>query len=128
MYHSGDWREGSEYLYTCAHISTIHGRFYCLAFITQITSVQLDKFLGAYGALLKSSMGTLRKRDKKREKVRAEKFAARKQRLSEQIRIEGAKRGKGRRKRQKRVKAALRQEAARQSIQERQESKEKAKV
>ena len=73
-------------------------------------------------------MGTLRKRDKKREKVRAEKFAARKQRLAEPIRIEGPKRGKGRRKRQRRAKAALRQEAARLSIQERQESKEKAKV
>ena len=65
-------------------------------------------------------MGTLRKRDKEREKVRAEKFATRKQRLAESIRIEGPKRGKGRRKRQSRVKAALKQEAARQSIQERQ--------
>ncbi|KAI0253222.1 signal recognition particle, SRP9/SRP14 subunit [Lactifluus subvellereus] len=97
-------------------------------FSTHVTSGQLDKFLSAYGALLKSSMGTLRKRDKKREKVRAEKVAARKQRLAEQIPIVGPKRGSGRRKRQRRVKAALKQEAARQRIQEKQEAKEKAKV
>ncbi|KAH9980772.1 signal recognition particle, SRP9/SRP14 subunit [Russula compacta] len=97
-------------------------------FSTHITSGQLDKFLGAYGALLKSSMSTLRKRDKKREKIRSEKLAARKQRLAEPIVIAGPKRGKGRRKRQRRVKAALKQEAARQRIQEKQEAKEKAKV
>ena len=92
---------------------------------SQITSGQLDKFFGAYGALLKSSMSTLRKRDKKREKVRADKHAARKQRLAEPIRIEGPKRGKGRKKRQRRVKAALKQEAARQRVQE---TKETTKV
>ena len=96
--------------------------------MTQITSGQLDKFLSAYGALIKSSMNTLRKRDKKREKVRAEKFVARKKRLAEQILIEGPKRGNGRRKRQRRVKASLKQEAARQRIQEKQESKERTKV
>ena len=95
---------------------------------SQITSGQLDKFLGAYGALLKSSMSTLRKRDKKREKLRAEKLAARKQRLAEPIPIEGPKRGKGRRRRQRKTKAALKQEAARQRVQEKQESKEKTKV
>jgi signal recognition particle subunit SRP14 len=68
-------------------------------------------------------MSTLRKRDKKREKVRAEKQAARKHRLAEPVPIEGPKRGNGRRKRQRRVKAALKQEAARQRTQE-----EKTKV
>jgi signal recognition particle subunit SRP14 len=96
--------------------------------MAQITSGQLDKFFSAYGALLKSSMSTLRKRDKKREKLRAEKLVARKQRLAEPIPIEGPKRGNGRRKRQRRVKAALKQEAARQRIQEKQESKERTKV
>ena len=96
-----------------------------LDFSSQISSGQLDTFLNAYGALLKSSMSTLRKRDKKREKVRAEKLAARKQRLAEPVPIEGPKRGKGRRKRQRRVKAALKQEAARQRMQEKQEAKEK---
>ena len=94
----------------------------------QITSGELDKFLSAYGALLKSSMSTLRKRDKKREKLRAEKVAARKQRLAEPILIEGPKRGNGRKKRQRRIKAAIKQEAARQCIQEKQEGKEKGKA
>ncbi|KAI9511868.1 signal recognition particle, SRP9/SRP14 subunit [Russula earlei] len=97
-------------------------------FSTHITSEKLDKFLSAYGTLLKSSMSTLRKRDKKRERVRAEKLAERKQRLAEPILIEGPKRGKGRRKRQRRVKAALKQEDARQRMQEKQEAKEKTKV
>lgn len=73
-------------------------------------------------------MGTLRKRDKKREKVRAEKLAARKQRLAEPVPIEGPKRGNGRKKRQRRVNAALKQEAVRQRMQEEQEAKEKRKV
>ena len=87
----------------------------------------MDKFLTAYCALLKSSMSTLRKRDKKREKVRTEKLAARKQRLAEPVLIEGPKRGSGRKKRQRRVKAASKQDAARQRLEER-EAKEKAKV
>jgi signal recognition particle subunit SRP14 len=73
-------------------------------------------------------MSTLRKRDKKREKVRAEKLAVRKQRLAEPISIEGPKRGNGRKKRQRRVKAALKQETALQRMQEEQEAKEKRKV
>ncbi|KAH9973198.1 hypothetical protein BGW80DRAFT_1308716, partial [Lactifluus volemus] len=97
-------------------------------FSTHVSSGQLDKFIGVYGTLLKSSMSTLRKRDKKREKVRAEKQAARKQRLAEPISIEGPKRGNGRRKRQRKVKAALKHETARQRMQEREEAKEKAKV
>jgi len=96
-----------------------------LDFSSQIISGQLDTFLNAYGTLLKSSMSTLRKRDKKRERVRAEKLAARKQRLAEPVSIEGPKRGKGRRKRQRRVKAALKQEATRQRMQKKQEAKEK---
>lgn len=68
-------------------------------------------------------MSTLRKRDKKREKARAEKLAARKQALAEPVLIEGPKRGNGRRKRQRRVEAALKQDAARQRMQE-----EKTKV
>ncbi|KAF8274341.1 signal recognition particle, SRP9/SRP14 subunit [Lactarius quietus] len=92
-------------------------------FSTHITSGKLDKFLNAYGALLKSSMSTLRKRDKKREKSRAEKVAARKQRLAEPIPIEGPKRGNGRKKRQRRIKAAIKQEAARQRMQEKEKGK-----
>jgi signal recognition particle subunit SRP14 len=113
----------------CVYFDGFHGiSFRAGHFITQVSSGQLDKFLNVYGTLLKTSMSTLRKRDKKREKVRAEKLAARKQRLAEPILIEGPKRGKGRRKRERRVKATLKQEAARQRIQEKQEAKEKAKV
>jgi signal recognition particle subunit SRP14 len=113
-------------LLMCVHFDNIHIiSIPELDFSSQITSGQLDTFLNAYGALLKSSMGTLRKRDKKREKVRAEKLAARKQRLAEPVPIEGPKRGKGRRKRQRKIKAALKQEAARQRMQEKQEAKEK---
>ncbi len=57
-------------------------------------------------------MTTLRKRDKKREKERAEKVALRKRRLAEPVVIEGPKRGSGRKKRQRRIKAALKQEEA----------------
>ena len=64
-------------------------------------------------------MPTLRKRDKKKEKERAERIALRKKRLSEPIIVEGPKRGKGRRKRQRLIKAALKQEEARKKIQER---------
>jgi signal recognition particle subunit SRP14 len=96
-------------------------------FITQVTSGELDKFLNAYGTLLKSSMSTLRKRDKKREKVRAEKLALRKQHLAEPVTIEGPKRGNGRKMRQRRVKAASKQDAARQCLEEGREAKEKMK-
>ena len=73
-------------------------------------------------------MSSLRKRDKKRVKLRAEKVAARKQRLAEPIPIEGPKRGNGRRKRQRRTKAAIKKEEALQRIQEKQEGNEKGKA
>ena len=55
-------------------------------------------------------MSTLRKRDKKREKQRAEQAAVRKRKLAEPVMIDGPKRGNGRRKRQRQVKAALKQQ------------------
>jgi signal recognition particle subunit SRP14 len=82
----------------------------------------LDAFHNIYGALLKSSMTTLRKRDKKREKQRAEEAAKRKRRMAEPIPIEGPKRGNGRKKRQRRIKAALKQEDSRQRAQQREEA------
>jgi signal recognition particle subunit SRP14 len=112
----------------CVYFLDTHAWYKLDILLQQITSGELDKFLNAYGALLKSSMSTLRKRDKKREKLRAEKVTARKQRLAEPILIEGPKRGKGRRKRERRIKAAIKQEAARQRIQEKQEGKEKGKA
>ncbi len=77
-----------------------------------------------YGALLKNSMPALRKRDKKREKERAERFALRKKKLAEDVKIEGSKRGSGRRKRQRMIKAAQKQEAARKKIEEREKGKQ----
>jgi signal recognition particle subunit SRP14 len=71
----------------------------------------LDKFHAAYGTLLKASMTpTLRKRDKKKEKMRADKVALRKKKLAELIVVKGGKRGAGRRQRQRKEKAALKRE------------------
>ena len=92
----------------------------------QVDSSQLLKFHAAYGALLKGTMTTaLRKRDKKREKERTEKFARRKQRMAEPVVIEGPKRGNGRRKRQRRIKAASRQQEQQKKAKEREIAKEK---
>ena len=65
-------------------------------------------------------MPTLRKRDKKKEKERAERITQRQKRLAEPILIEGSKRGAGRRKRQRRIKAAIKQEESRKKAEERQ--------
>ena len=64
-------------------------------------------------------MLTLRKRDKKREKERAERIAQTKKRMTEPVIIEGAKRGAGRRKRQRRIKVAKKQEESRKKFEER---------
>ncbi|KAF7791095.1 hypothetical protein EIP86_002056 [Pleurotus ostreatoroseus] len=90
-----------------------------IAFSTHVAPGQLDQFHATYGTLLKSSMSTLRKRDKKREKQRAEETARRKRRLAEDLVVEGPKRGNGRKKRQRALKAALKQNEARQRAQER---------
>ena len=52
----------------------------------------LDKFHAAYGAVLKNSMPKLRKRDKKKEKERADRIAAAKKRIMDPVIIEGSKR------------------------------------
>ncbi|KAI5121830.1 hypothetical protein M0805_003264 [Coniferiporia weirii] len=90
---------------------------------THVMPGDLDRFNAAYGALLKSSMPALRKRDKKREKERAERAALRKKRMTELVTIAGAKRGTGRRKRQRLVKAALKQEESRKKFQAREQTK-----
>ncbi|KAI0082331.1 signal recognition particle, SRP9/SRP14 subunit [Panus rudis PR-1116 ss-1] len=94
-------------------------------FSTKVQPNQLEQFHSLYGTLLKSSMSSLRKRDKKREKQRAEHAARRKRRLAEDIQIEGAKRGSGRRKRQRRIKQALKQEETRKRLREREEARVK---
>ncbi|KAG5724389.1 Signal recognition particle 14 kDa protein [Termitomyces sp. T112] len=54
-------------------------------FSTKVEPGQLEKFHAAYGSLLKASMTTLRKRDKKREKIRSEEAAARKKKMTELV-------------------------------------------
>ncbi|KAL1951713.1 hypothetical protein VTO73DRAFT_862 [Trametes versicolor] len=97
-------------------------------FSTTVQPSDLEKFHAAYGVLLKSSMTSLRKRDKKREKHRAEEAARKKRRLQEEIVIEGAKRGNGRRKRQRKIKAALKLEESKKRAQEKEEAKARAKT
>ena len=57
--------------------------------------------------MLKASMSTLRKRDKKREKLRAEALAKKKKRLLEEVVVSGPKRGAGRKKRKRLITAAV---------------------
>ncbi|KAI0714781.1 signal recognition particle, SRP9/SRP14 subunit [Earliella scabrosa] len=94
---------------------------------TVVHPADLERFHAAYGNLLKTSMTTLRKRDKKREKQKAEEAARKKRRLQEEIVVEGPKRGAGRRKRQRKLKAASKLEEAKKRAQEREESKARTK-
>lgn len=65
-------------------------------------------------------MPSLRKRDKKREKERAERVSRGRKRMTEPVVIGGAKRGAGHSRRQRRIKAALKQEASHKKFEERQ--------
>ena len=71
-------------------------------------------------------MITLRKRDKRREKLRAEEAAKRKKKMTEPIVLDGAKRGKGRKQRQRKIKALIKQEGSQKKFQEREEERKKA--
>ncbi|KAH8094745.1 signal recognition particle SRP9/SRP14 subunit [Cristinia sonorae] len=95
---------------------------------TKVEPGGLEKFHSTYGSMLKASMTSLRKRDKKREKSRAEEVARRKKRLTEHIVVEGSKRGNGRKKRQRRLKQAIKLEEAKKRVQEREEAKAKARA
>jgi len=87
----------------------------------------LHTFHAAYGALLKQSFTGLKKRDKKKEKQRAEELAARRRKLYENpIKVIGPKRGKGRRRRQRLLKASLKQEAAKKKLEKKEAQKAKA--
>lgn len=91
----------------------------------QVNPGDLERFHTVYGTLLKTSMTTLRKRDKKREKQRAEQQATRKRKLADSVVVAGPKRGNGRKKRQRLVNAALRQEESRKKTTEREELRSK---
>jgi len=95
-------------------------------FSTLIMPGQLLKFHATYGTLLKASMSTLRKRDKKRERQKAEDAAQRKKRMATLITVEGPKRGNGRRKRQRSLKAAQKQQSAlqREGLKERERARQ----
>ncbi|KAF9461930.1 signal recognition particle, SRP9/SRP14 subunit, partial [Collybia nuda] len=95
-------------------------------FSTKVEVGQLQKFYAAYGSLLKTSMTTLRKRDKKREKVHSEQAAQRKKKMTDPVIITGAKRGNGRKKRQRKIKAALKQQESQQKAKEREEARLKS--
>jgi signal recognition particle subunit SRP14 len=73
-------------------------------------------------------MVSLRKRDKKREKLRADQAAKRKKRMTEPIVLDGHKRGKGRRQRQRKVKALIKQEESQAKFREREEARKKLKA
>lgn len=94
--------------------------------LLQVDSKQLFKFQGFYGSLLKASMTSLRKRDKKRDKQRVEQAAKRKKRMTESIVLDGNKRGSGRRQRQRKLKALLKQQESQKKFREREEDRKKA--
>ncbi|KAK1232493.1 hypothetical protein PQX77_004344 [Marasmius sp. AFHP31] len=115
--------EAEDTEYPCLIRATDGGQ---VKFSTRVSSSQLPAFHREYGTLLKASMTTLRKRDKKREKQRAEQVALRKKRLNEPVVVDGAKRGKGRSRRQRQMKAAIKQQEALQQAKAREEAKAKA--
>lgn len=90
---------------------------------TQIDPSHLSKFYTAYGSLLKTSLSTLRKRDKKKEKTRSEQTTKRKKRMTEAVVVNGPKRGAGRRKRQRQLKAAAKQQESQKKFKEKEETR-----
>jgi hypothetical protein len=77
-----------------------------LSHTQQVQPADLNKFHSEYGTLLKASMSTLRKRDKKREKLRADELVKKKKRATEEVIISGPKRGAGRKKRKRLIATA----------------------
>jgi signal recognition particle subunit SRP14 len=73
-------------------------------------------------------MTTLRKRDKKREKLRSEEAAKRRKDMTEPIVLDGSNRGKGRRKYQRKLKALLKQRESQKKHQEREEAKKESET
>lgn len=75
---------------------------------TQIPSSRLFEFHTKYGSLLKASLAPhMRKRDKKKEKARAEAAANKKREVYVDVAITGKKRGAGHRQRVSRVTTLL---------------------
>jgi len=92
-------------------------------FSTKVEPDELFKFYSSYGSLLKASMTTLRKRDKKREKIRAEVATKRREKMTEPVIVDGNKRGKGRRQHQRKIKALRKQQESQKGFQEREQKR-----
>lgn len=86
---------------TCDPSNPTRDSMYQPELIHQIPASHLPTFHARYGSLLKASMASaMRKRDKKKEKARAEAVARRMKEVYEDVELgEGGKRGKGRRQR-----------------------------
>lgn len=84
----------------------------------QIPATSLPTFTAAYGALLKASMAPhMRKRDKKKERARADAADKRRKELYVDVLVgNDGKRGAGRRKRQRKIAAQKKKEAERERI------------
>ncbi|KAF8545544.1 signal recognition particle SRP9 SRP14 subunit, partial [Imleria badia] len=95
-------------------------------FSMHVISSDPPKFHTAYGSLLKASFMTLRKRDKKCEKLCTEQLTKRKQHMAEPVVISGPKHGNGQRKRQRKVKAVIKQEQAKERSAKREDEGAKA--
>ncbi|WWC73830.1 uncharacterized protein I206_107802 [Kwoniella pini CBS 10737] len=87
-------------------------------FSAKIPASSLSTFHATYGSLLKSSFAPLmRKRDKKKEKLRAEKLTKKRREVYVDLEVgQAGKRGKGRRQRQRKIKAQKKKEAERERI------------
>ncbi|KAF8324065.1 signal recognition particle, SRP9/SRP14 subunit [Clavulina sp. PMI_390] len=92
---------------------------------THISSAELPAFHAAYGSLLRASMTTMKKRDKKKERAKLEKAELRRQKLAKDVVISAPKRGSGRRKFQRQMKAAVKQIEAREKQVARDEARAK---
>jgi len=110
----------------CVMIISSSGSYYSI--LIQVGSGELLKFQAHYGSLLKASMTTLRKRDKKQERLRSEEAAKRKKKMTEPVILDGPKRGKGRRTHQRKVKALLKQEESQKKYREREEARKKSEA
>jgi hypothetical protein len=85
--------------------------------VKKVLSTDLGKFHAAYGALLKSSMSTLRKRDKMREKLRSAGCAAEEDDGTWSYQRPG--------KRQRQLKAALKQQESQHKFKDKEETRRK---
>ena len=86
---------------------------------TRIPSIQVHNFINEYNNLLRSNIShKLRKRDRKREKRKADIANIRKRQLETPVEITGSKRGAGRRKRVRKILAERKRQDALNKLQQ----------